>query len=152
MMKFVSSMLVSLMLVFVLFSVFWATIFSGYIQYYGIAVFFNPFFMNVFNPYAFAFFVAIFGIGFVIPFINKLFKLLFIALLGGTLLLFIPQFGKTAGEILLSKEYTLDINERAQNVRGLYEDKGYIVYLKEDSDDFETRKRNLVYYQKPTQE
>ena len=110
------------------------------------------FFMNVFNPYAFAFFVAIFGIGFVIPFINKLFKLLFIALLGGTLLLFIPQFGKTAGEILLSKEYTLDINEHAQNVRGLYEDKGYIVYLKEDSDDFETRKRNLVYYQKPTQE
>ena len=91
MMKFVSSMLVSLMLVFVLFSVFWATIFSGYIQYYGIAVFFNPFFMNVFNPYAFVILVAIFGIGFVIPFINKLFKLLFIVLLGGTLLLFIPS-------------------------------------------------------------
>ena len=43
-MKFVSSVLVSFMLVFLLFAVFWATIFSGYIQYYGIKVFFNPFF------------------------------------------------------------------------------------------------------------
>ena len=92
-MKFVSSMLVSLLLIFLLFSVFWATIFSGYIQYYGIAVFFNPFFINVFNPYAFILLVAIFGIGFVIPLINKLFKLLFIALLIGAVALFIPQFG-----------------------------------------------------------
>lgn len=151
-MKFVSSMLVSLLLVFLLFSVFWATIFSGYIQYYGIAVFFNPFFINVFNPYAFVLLVAIFGIGFVIPLIDKLFKLLFAVFLGGAVVLFIPQFGKSAGEILLSKEYTLNINGRTQNVRGLYEDKGYIVYLSEDSEDFETRKRNLVYYQKPTQE
>lgn len=145
-------MLVSLLLVFLLFSVFWATIFSGYIQYYGIAVFFNPFFINVFNPYAFVLLVAIFGIGFVIPLIDKLFKLLFAVFLGGAVVLFIPQFGKSAGEILLSKEYTLNINGRTQNVRGLYEDKGYIVYLSEDSEDFETRKRNLVYYQKPTQE
>lgn len=151
-MKFVSSMLVSLLLIFLLFSVFWATIFSGYIQYYGIAVFFNPFFINVFNPYAFILLVAIFGIGFVIPLINKLFKLLFIALLIGAVALFIPQFGKTAGEILLSKEYALSIDGHTQNVRGLYEDRGYIIYLKEDSKDFETRKRNLVYYQKPTQE
>lgn len=145
-------MLVSLLLIFLLFSVFWATIFSGYIQYYGIAVFFNPFFINVFNPYAFILLVAIFGIGFVIPLINKLFKLLFIALLIGAVALFIPQFGKAAGEILLSKEYALGIDGHTQNVRGLYEDRGYIVYLKEDSKDFETRKRNLVYYQKPTQE
>ena len=151
-MKFVSSMLVSLLLIFLLFSVFWATIFSGYIQYYGIAVFFNPFFINVFNPYAFILLVAIFGIGFVIPLIDKLFKLLFIALLIGAVALFIPQFGKTAGEILLSKEYALSIDGHTQNVRGLYEDRGYIIYLKEDSEDFETRKRNLVYYQKPTQE
>lgn len=151
-MKFVSSMLVSLLLIFLLFSVFWATIFSGYIQYYGIAVFFNPFFINVFNPYAFILLVAIFGIGFVIPLIDKLFKLLFIALLIGAVTLFIPQFGKTAGEILLSKEYALSIDGHTQNVRGLYEDRSYIVYLKEDSKDFETRKRNLVYYQKPTQE
>ncbi|WP_026944145.1 hypothetical protein [Helicobacter rodentium] len=151
-MKIFSSFVVSFMLVFLLFCIFWATIFSGYIQYYGIAVFFNPFFFNVFNPYAFVFFVAIFGIGFVIPFVDKAFKILFILALMGVMVLFIPQLGRTAGEIFLSKDYTLSIQGEMQTIRGLYEDENYIVYLKEDSEDFETRKRNLVYYQKPTQE
>lgn len=151
-MKFFTSFAVSFMLVFLLFCIFWATIFNGYIQYYGIKVFFNPFFFNVFNPYAFAFFVVIFGIGFAIPFLNKAFKIVFVLGLISVIMLFIPQLGRTVGKIFLSKDYTLEIQGEIQNVRGLYEDKGYIVYLTEDSDDFETRKRNLVYYQKPTQE
>ncbi|MBD5165383.1 hypothetical protein [Helicobacter sp.] len=151
-MKFVSSIIVSFLLVFLLFAIFWATIFSGYIQYYGIAVFFNPFFLNVFNPIAFVILVAIFGIGFAIPFIDKVFKILFVALLGGTLLLFIPSLGRAAGEIFLSKDYTLSIQGAMQTIHSLYEDSRYIVYLSEDSEDFETRKRNLVYYEKPNLE
>ncbi|CAM3605965.1 MULTISPECIES: hypothetical protein [Helicobacter] len=151
-MKFVSSVLVSFMLVFLLFAVFWATIFSGYIQYYGIKVFFNPFFFNVFNIYAFIFFVAIFGIGFVIPFVDKVFKFLFVVLLGCAILLFIPNFGRAMGEIFLAKDYTLNIQGEMRNIHGLYEDRHYIVYLSEDSEDFETRKRNLVYYEKPNAE
>lgn len=49
-MKIFSSFVVSFMLVFLLFCIFWATIFSGYIQYYGIAVFFNPFFLMFLTP------------------------------------------------------------------------------------------------------
>lgn len=151
-MKFVSSIIVSFMLVFLLFAIFWATIFSGYIQYYGIGTFFNPFFLNVFNPIAFVFLVAIFGIGFAIPFVDKVFKILFVVLLGGTLVLFIPSFGRAAGEIFLSKDYTLSIQGETQTIHSLYEDSRYIVYLSEDSEDFETRKRNLVYYEKPNLE
>lgn len=151
-MKVASSMIVSFMLVFLLFAVFWATIFSGYIQYYGISVFFNPFFFNVFNPIAFLLLVAIFGIGFAIPFVENIFKILFVVLLGGAVLLFFPSLGKAAGEIFLAKDYTLSIAGEMQSIRGLYEDARYIVYLSEDSEDFETRKRNLVYYEKPNAE
>ncbi len=151
-MKFVSSLIVSFMLVFLLFAVFWATIFVGYIQYYGIKVFFNPFFINVFNPIAFFLLIAIFGIGFTIPLIEKVFKILFVLLLGGTILLFVPSFGRIAGEIFLAKDYTLSIAGEMQTIHSLYEDGHYIVYLSEDSEDFETRKRNLVYYEKPNAE
>ena len=148
-MRLFSSLAVSFMLVFLLFCVFWATFFNGYIQYYGINVFFNPFFFNVFNPYAFGIFVAVFGIGFAIPLIDKVFKFLFVLTLIGVVLLFIPNLGRTAGEIFLAKDYNLMIQGEMRTIRGLYEDERYIVYLSEDSEDFEIRKRNLVYYEKP---
>ncbi len=143
---------VSVGLVFILFCVFWATVYSRYMQYYGIQEFFNPFFVNVFDKFAYGILVVIFGIGFAIPFLEKLFKVVIFALLACATLLFIPSLGKSVGEICLARDYRIMVDGAEKVVHGLYENPNYIVYLTEDSSDFETRKRNLVYYQKPTEE
>ncbi|MBX7491387.1 hypothetical protein [Helicobacter turcicus] len=143
------SFLLGLMLVFVLFCVFWAAIYASYMQYYGIREFFNPFFSNVFNPVAFFICVGIFGVGLALPFINNVFKILFFVFLAGALLLFVPPFGKTAGSIFLAKEQVITEEGEQKRIQSLYENYRYIVYLSADSDDFETRKRNLVYHEKP---
>lgn len=143
------SFLLGLVLVFVLFCIFWAAIYASYMQYYGIREFFNPFFSNVFNPVAFFICVGIFGAGLALPFINNVFKILFFVFLVCALLLFAPPFGKAIGSIFLSKEQVITQQGEQKIVQSLYENHHYIVYLSADSDDFETRKRNLVYYEKP---
>ena len=146
------SFLLALVLVFMLFCVFWAAIYVGYIQYYGIREFFNPFFSNVFNPVAFFICVSIFGVGLAIPFLDRLFKILFFILLACALVLFVPSFGKSVGDIFLAKQQIISQQGEQKNIKSLYENYRYIVYLSADSDDFETRKRNLVYYEKPIAE
>ncbi|PKT75163.1 hypothetical protein IP360_07245 [Helicobacter winghamensis] len=143
------SFLLSLVLVFLLFCVFWAGIYASYIKYYGIGEFFNPFFGNVFNPVAFFICVGIFGIGLAIPFLDKFFKFLFFVSLVCVLSLFVPPFGRVMGGIFLAKEQVITTQGEQKSVNSLYENHRYIVYLSADSDDFETRKRNLIYYEKP---
>ncbi|TLD83540.1 hypothetical protein LS70_005145 [Helicobacter sp. MIT 11-5569] len=145
----VQSFLLGFVLVFLLFAIFWATIYSSYMQYYGIGEFFNPFFRNVFNPAGFFILVGIFGIGLMLPFIGSFFKILFFVLLACELLLFIPPFGRSVGSIFLAKEQIITLNGEQKVIHSLYENHRYIVYLSADSDDFETRKRNLVYHEKP---
>lgn len=151
-MDILQSFLLSMVLVFILFCIFWAAIFSGYIQYYGIEEFFNPFFSNVFNPVIFFLLSAIFGIGFAIPFLDRIFKILFFLLFICSLCLFIPFLGRLAGEIFLARTHILHISNTQKEVNGLYENAKYIVYLSAESDDFKTRQRNLIYYQKPKTE
>ena len=143
------SFLLGLVLVFLLFCIFWAAVYVSYIQYYGIGEFFNPFFNNVFNSLAFFICVGIFGVGLAIPFLDRIFKVLFFLCLASVLSLFIPSFGRAMGEIFLSKEQIITTQGEQKNVKSLYENHRYIVYLSADSDDFETRKRNLIYYEKP---
>ncbi|MCI5969339.1 hypothetical protein [Helicobacter sp.] len=147
--EILQSFLLGLVLVFLLFCVFWAAIYASYMQYYGIAEFFNPFFRNVFNPIAFFILTAIFGLGLMLPFVDKLFKILFFILLACALLLFMPSLGKVAGSIFLAKDQIITLQGEQKRIQSLYETNYYIVYLSADSDDFETRKRNLVYYEKP---
>ncbi|MDE5591375.1 MAG: hypothetical protein K2I63_00230, partial [Helicobacter sp.] len=113
---------------FILTCIFWAGIFSNYIQYYGIRISFNPFFSDVFNSYIFFIMVVIFGGGFFIPFLSNIIKSLYGILLFIALLLLIPPLGRTVGEAMFSKEITLAINGNAKNVLSLYEDKFYIVF------------------------
>ncbi|WP_104721837.1 hypothetical protein [Helicobacter mesocricetorum] len=143
--------LLGVFLSFILMCVFWAGIFSNYINYYGISVFFNPFFGNVFNGYLFIVMVVVFGVGFFIPVVGFLIKLGYCVLLGISLLLFIPSLGKSMGEALLSKKIALTIDGERKNVVALYEDKFYIVYQNSSEvlPTLEERKRNLSYYEKP---
>ncbi len=143
------SFLLAFALVFMLFCVFWAGIYSSYMQYYGIREFFNPFFINVFNPVAFFICIGIFGIGLMIPFVYKLFRILFFVILACELTLFIPSFGLIVGGAFLGGEHSIVVNNESKRIHSLYENHRYIVYLSADSEDFETRKRNLVYHEKP---
>lgn len=93
--------------------------------------------------------VGIFGIGLAIPFLDKFFKFLFFVSLVCVLSLFVPPFGRVMGGIFLAQEQVITTQGEQKSVNSLYENHRYIVYLSADSDDFETRKRNLIYYEKP---
>ncbi len=148
--EIIQSFLISLVLVFLLFCIFWSGVYSSYIKFYGVAEFFNPFFANVFNGALFLFLSAIFGVAFLIPFINRIFKFVYILLFLISMSCFVPLVGESIGYSLLSKTYNLELDGIQKEIIGLYENSKYIVYLEkiEVLETQENKKSTLRYYKK----
>ncbi len=148
----IASLLVSVVLVFLLFCIFWAAVFANYINYYGIREFFNPFFGNVFNAFVFFLMALGFGIAFVIPLLDKVVRVFYVVLMFLCLTLFVPILGHKIGKVMLAGNKMIDVEGAKKEVYSLYENRLYIIYLTEalnGEESLEERKRKLAYYEKP---